>query len=79
MAASDLASETRIGLSIAPALMKRLTRYATERGTTPEAILLESVQAFLDQASAREPEPEPAPASVPGVPMIAPDVPDAIT
>ncbi|WP_395066243.1 hypothetical protein [Paraburkholderia silvatlantica] len=39
----------RITLSLSGALMERLQRYARQSGTSPEAILLESVATFLDR------------------------------
>jgi hypothetical protein len=46
MAASD--PNTRIDLSLDAQVMNRLERYARQHGITPEAVLLQSVIAFLD-------------------------------
>lgn len=37
-----------ITLSICQTLMQRLERYALHAGSTPEAILLQSIESFLD-------------------------------
>ncbi|CAB3758724.1 hypothetical protein [Paraburkholderia humisilvae] len=48
-------SPNRVDLSLDARLMKRLVRYARQRGTTPEAILIQSVTVYLDGAVAPDP------------------------
>jgi hypothetical protein len=49
--------DINVNLSIEARLMARLMRYARQHGTTPEALLLQSVEAFLDSRSVSELEP----------------------
>jgi hypothetical protein len=48
MASRKPAQQTRIEIAVSARLMARVTAYARRRGTTPEAVLLQSIQAFLD-------------------------------
>jgi len=55
MSDPDPASQTRVDLWVCTVLMDRLVRYARQRGSTPEAILLQSVESFLDGYPIPEP------------------------
>lgn len=50
-------SSRRVEMSIDADLMVRLVRYARQHGTTPEAVLLQSIQWLMDRhpTSARNP------------------------
>lgn len=42
-------SSHRVDVSVDADLMARLVRYARQHGTTPEALLLQSVQWFMER------------------------------
>ena len=48
-ATSPPANTCVITLSLCQILMERITHYAQQKSTTPDAILLESIEAYLTQ------------------------------